>query len=42
MGIIKNKQLTTMKLFNSAITLGALAYVSEGLALQSLITNSVD
>jgi len=31
-----------MKLFNSAITLGALAYVSEGLALQSLISNSVD
>jgi len=31
-----------MKFFNSAITLGALAYVSEGLALQSLISNSVD
>ena len=31
-----------MKTFNSAITLGALAYVSEGLALQSLISNSVD
>jgi len=42
MGIIKNKQQTTMKFFNSAITLGALAYVSEGIALQSLIANSVD
>jgi len=33
MGRIKNKLQTTMKLFNSAISLGALAYVSEGLAL---------
>ena len=40
--IIKNKQQTTMKLFNSAITLGALAYVSEGIALQSLLSNSVE
>ena len=40
--IIKNKQQTTMKFFNSAITLGALTYVSEGIALQSLISNSID
>ena len=31
-----------MKFFNSTISLGTLAYVSEGLALQSLMTNSVD
>ena len=40
--IIKNKQQTTMKLFNSAITLGALAYVSEGIALQSLLSASAE
>jgi len=33
MGTIKNKSQTTMKLFNSTISLGTLAYVSEGLAL---------
>merc|ERR1712242_93420 len=37
---LKNKPKTMMKHLNSAITLGSLAYVSQGLAVQSLIKDA--